>query len=107
MTIHRHNPRRDANELEIVHALRQVGCRVLRLSGAGVPDLAVYWPARGGWVLAEIKTQTGRLRPSQREWGPEIAIWRSLDEALGDLGIIRSGGDVMPWRSRAQVRRGQ
>lgn len=86
MTIHRRNAKRDANELEIVRALRQMGCRVLRLSGPGVPDLAVYWPARGAWVLAEIKTETGRLRPSQREWGPEIVIWRSLDDALAHLG---------------------
>lgn len=88
MTIHRHNPRRDANELEIVHALRKLGVRVLRLSGAGVPDLACYWPGRG-WMLAEVKTETGRMRPSQEDWGREIRVWRSLDDALADLGIGR------------------
>lgn len=91
MTIHRHAARRDANEGEIVTALRRLGCRVLRLSGPGVPDLAVYWPATG-WRLAEIKTATGRLRPSQADWGDEIRVWRSLDDALGDLGIVRRGG---------------
>lgn len=91
MTIHRSNPRRDANELEIVHALRRIGVRVLRLSGAGVPDLACYWPTLGYWVLAEVKTGGGRLRPSQQQWGSEICIWRSLEDALGDLGITRRG----------------
>lgn len=56
-----------------------------------MPDLAVYWPATG-WRLAEIKTATGRLRPSQADWGDEIRVWRSLDDALGDLGIVRRGG---------------
>jgi len=89
MSIHRRAARRDAPEAEIVDALRQVGCRVLRLSGAGVPDLAVYWPARG-WVLAEVKAPAGRLTSAQREWGPEVRIWRSIDDAMADLGITRS-----------------
>lgn len=88
MTIHRHGARRDANEREIVLALRRLGVRVLRLSGAGVPDLAVYWPARG-WLLGEIKTEKGRLRPTQADWGHEIRVWRSLDDVLADLGITR------------------
>lgn len=88
MTIHRRAARRDANEAAIVVALRRIGCRVLRLSGAGVPDLAVYWPATG-WRLAEVKTETGRMRPSQADWGHEIRVWRSLEDALGDLGITR------------------
>lgn len=91
MTIHRRAARRDANEVEIVRGLRQLGVRVLRLSGAGVPDLACYWPATG-WLLAEVKTESGRLRPSQADWGHEIRIWRSLDDALGDLGITRRAG---------------
>jgi len=86
MTIHRRAAKRDANEVEIVRGLRQLGVRVLRLSGAGVPDLAVYWPAKG-WLLGEVKTASGRLRPSQAEWGREIRIWRSLDDVLADLDI--------------------
>lgn len=88
MTIHRRAAKRDANEVDLVKQLRQLGVRVLRLSGAGVPDLAVYWPAKG-WLLGEVKTTTGRLRPSQADWGQEIRIWRSVDDVLGDLGIVR------------------
>lgn len=88
MTLLRHNPKRDGNELAIVLALRRLGCRVLRLSGAGVPDLAVYWPAKG-WLLGEVKTATGRLRPTQADWGHEIRVWRSLDDVLADLGVTR------------------
>lgn len=88
MSLRRVNPRRDANEADIVLALRRLGCRVLRLSGAGVPDLAVYWPAKG-WLLGEVKTATGRLRPTQADWGHEIRVWRSLDDVLADLGVTR------------------
>ena len=86
MTIHRRAARRDANELGIVTALRQAGYRVLRLSGAGVPDLAVHRPAIG-WVLAEVKTEDGELTKLQKQWGPEVRIWRSLDDALHDLAL--------------------
>lgn len=88
MTIHRRAAKRDANEVEIVRGLRQLGVRVLRLSGAGVPDLAVYWPA-SGWLLADVKAARGGFTEAQRLWGPEIKIWRSVDDALVDLGIAR------------------
>lgn len=89
MAIHRRAAKRDSNEAGIVDALRQAGCQVLRLSGAGVPDLAVYWPPRGSWVLAEVKSVAGRLTPAQREWGEAIRVWRTIDDALADLGITR------------------
>lgn len=84
MSIHRRAAKRDGNEPDIVQALERIGCTVLRLSGAGVPDLAVHH--RGRWIMAEIKTQKGKLTDRQ-EWGPEVLIWRSVDEALRDLGI--------------------
>lgn len=88
MSLSRRAVRRDSNEQEIVAGLRKIGCTVLRLSGAGVPDLAVYWPPTG-WRLGEVKTATGRLRPTQADWGHEIRVWRSLDDVLADLGVTR------------------
>ena len=85
MSLSRRNPRRDANEKEIVTGLRKLGCEVLQLSGAGVPDLAVY--VRGRWYLAEIKSRGGELTPRQH-WGKEVRLWRSLEEACIDLGLL-------------------
>lgn len=64
---------------------------------AGVPDLIIL---KGGHVFAlELKSATGRLLPSQEQtiWamhaaGAEIAIAKSLDEALVTLecwGVLR------------------
>ncbi len=49
MSLHRRNPRRDANELEIVDALEKVGALVARLSVAGLGDLLVCWPHELGY----------------------------------------------------------
>jgi hypothetical protein len=56
-----------------------------RRSAPGFPDLAM---TRGGrLVLAELKTETGRLRPEQARWiealsavrGMEVHVWRPSD----------------------------
>ena len=53
--------------------------------GAGWPDLFMV---RGGRaVVAELKSESGRLRPEQREWlielracpGLEVFVWRPSD----------------------------
>jgi len=52
---------RDKSEPGIVEALRGVGAHVFKLSGAGVPDLLVYF--RGRWMPLEVKTpKRDRLR---------------------------------------------
>ena len=86
MSLHRLNPKRDANEFQICTTLRTLGCRVLRLSGKGVPDLAVY--SRGRWYLVEVKTEKGKLTAEQKHWGPEVKVWRSVDQAVQELGLI-------------------
>jgi hypothetical protein len=52
---------------------------------AGYPDLALCHP-RGEYLLVELKTDKGRLRPAQRQWidalrsaGIETWIWRPKD----------------------------
>ena len=56
-----------------------------RRSEAGWPDLALVRPPR--FILAELKTETGRLSPAQRQWrrkllrcpGIETYLWRPSD----------------------------
>ena len=60
----------DANQAEIVAALRKVGCKVYVASsfGQGFPDLVVLTP-RKSVVLLEIKD--GAKPPSARKLTPE------------------------------------
>ena len=56
-----------------------------RRSTAGWPDLALV--RTGRLLLAELKTQTGQVRPEQRQWladlgtvaGVEVHLWRPSD----------------------------
>lgn len=56
-----------------------------RRSPAGWPDLALV--RTGRLLLAELKTERGRLRPEQRQWldalgtvtGVEVYVWRPSD----------------------------
>lgn len=81
----------DANQGEIVKALRAVGCTVAITSavGKGFPDLVVARHRRN-WLM-EVKD--GRLPPSAREltpdqlifhthWAGQIDVVNSIDEAL-------------------------
>lgn len=82
----------DANQPEIMQALRKVGCQVesLHRLGKGVPDLLVK--TRGGrLLLMEIKD--GSKPPSKRtltvhqkrfheDWKPCCVVVSSVEEAL-------------------------
>jgi len=94
----RRAPRTDANQSDIATVLRQAGCTVLDLSrvGGGCPDLCVggidrRTGDRRTWLI-EIKTAAGNLNPRQQEWHAEwrgqIAVVRTVDEALRVIGAI-------------------
>lgn len=88
MSIHRRAPRRDRNEAEIVRTLRALpGCTVLQLSGAGVPDLAVWY--QGRWYLGEVKAPQGRRTTLQRWPDHLVPVWRTTEDALATLGVVR------------------
>lgn len=77
----------DANQSEIVEALRKAGCSVFVAStvGKGFPDLIVG--KSGRTVLMEIKTKKGTLTEDQvhfyEHWkGSAIIIVRTIEEAL-------------------------
>jgi hypothetical protein len=69
-----------------------VGCSVTALDKTGVPDLMV---GRGGVTyLLECKSPVGKLTPDQvewhRDWQGQVAIVRSVQEALQAVGLIQN-----------------
>jgi len=81
----------DANQAEIVAALRAVGASVFlthRLGG-GFPDLCVGF--RNKNVLMEVKIDKGSLNELEqdffREWRGQRCVVRSVDEALKVIGV--------------------
>jgi hypothetical protein len=86
----------DANQAEIVAALRKAGCDVTptHRAGEGFPDLAVGY--RGATYLLEVKD--GSKPPSERaltdaqvrwhgQWRGHKAVVCNVDEALLAVGI--------------------
>jgi Holliday junction resolvase len=88
--------RTDANQRQIVAALRQAGFSVCLLSAAGhggvpgCPDLVCG--GRGTNWLIEVKAPGGKLTPDQvrwhAEWRGQVAIVRSVDDALRVVGVL-------------------
>lgn len=89
MSTRRMTPRKvDANQAEIVDALRSIGCLIADMSavGRGFPDLLVSF--RGKLLLLEVKNPKahGKLNKLQREWHAnwkgQAAVVHSIEEAL-------------------------
>ena len=89
----------DANQPEIVKALRKVGATVAHThsAGDGFPDIVVGF--RGQNFLIEIKDGSKeparrRLRPEQVKfhtaWTGQIDVANNVDEALIIIGAKRS-----------------
>lgn len=83
--------RRDANEPEIVAALRKAGASVTPLSMPGVPDLLVGH--QGESILIEVKNDRNGLTEEQETWhqqwqGRRVWIVRTVEEALTAIGAI-------------------
>ena len=81
----------DANQTEIVEALRAVGASVQSLAtvGGGCPDIAVGW--RGKVWLIEIKDRS-RFTPAQkkwhRDWQGKAYVANDANEALEIIGAV-------------------
>lgn len=67
-----------------------------RRSNPGWPDLALWRPDQ--FILVELKTDTGRLRPEQalviddlREAGVEVHVWRPADWDTVKTRLARKG----------------
>ena len=76
----------DANHAEIKRAFERLGCDVLDLSGVGrdCPDLLVRVRAIDRWMLVEVKTPKGRIRPGQAAFAERwpVQVVRSVDDAM-------------------------
>lgn len=81
MSLNRYAKRRDANEADIIKTLRQLGCTVIQ---SDVVDLIVGY--RGHSFIFEVKTEKGKLEPSQEKL---LAEWR------GQYDIIRNTTDAL------------
>ena len=81
----------DANQGEIVQALRQMGASVQHLHtvGAGCPDLLVGF--RGVNLLVEVKD--GEKVPSKRKLTPDEERWH--DNWRGQVAIVESVDDAV------------
>lgn len=83
----------DANQKEIVEALRQLGAGVLVLSGVGdgAPDLAVGFREQNYFL--ELKTGVKSMlteteKTFQRSWPGHYSVVYSVDDALRVIGAI-------------------
>ena len=83
----------DANQPEIVAALRKAGAEVtpLHTVGKGVSDLLVSFRQR--WLVMECKAHNGDLNALQREWigkqrGP-VYVVKTPSEAVEILNMVR------------------
>jgi len=75
--------KRDANEPQIVKALRKLGAQVIRISEKGAPDLLVLW--RGDLFVMEVKSRLGRTTLAQDatiDGGWPVFLVRSVEDAL-------------------------
>lgn len=85
----------DANQAEIVRALREQGATVTHLHavGHGVPDLLVGWAGMN--YLVEVKDGKGKLTPDETEWHQEwrgqVVVIRSYEEAFQFIERERLG----------------
>ena len=82
----------DANQPDIVSALRQAGATVrhLHMVGRGCPDIMVGYC--GNNYLIEIKNGYGKLTPAEQEffnnWRGQTAVVNTVDQALKVIGAI-------------------
>ena len=83
----------DANQPEVVDALRKAGISVQSTAaiGKGFPDLVAANGDGKVWLI-EIKGPKGKLTPDQEQfisgWRGVVHIVRSADDALRLVGVL-------------------
>jgi hypothetical protein len=87
----RYNAARDANEPEIIQALKAKGAIVWKINGKGLPDLLVGY--KSITILAEVKTAKGKFKPAQEvffdTWsGGKACVIKTIEEAIALLDSI-------------------
>ena len=97
MSLNRHAKCRDSNEATIILALRKHGATVYQLDRP--VDLLVGYD-RQTWLI-EVKQPGGKLTEGQNDffdqWNGGVAsVVRSVEEALGLIGVTNRGVEVGP-----------
>jgi len=78
--------KRDTAEAPIIQAGRQAGAEVWQISGTGLPDLLVRYPAyTGRFYAGEVKSQGGIETVHQGAF----PIWRTPQDLLQAIGAVQ------------------
>jgi Holliday junction resolvase len=82
----------DANQTQVISALRAAGAKVESLAavGKGVPDLLCQY--KGTFYLIEVKD--GRKTPSQRKLTEDQVKWHS-EWKCAFLGVVESPDEAL------------
>lgn len=84
---------RDANEGDVIKALRAAGCLVQQITqGDGVPDLLVCTP-RGRLLLIEVKD--GAKPPSRQRFKPAQVTWHAIWSPRAPVFVCLSAADAL------------
>jgi len=84
--------RTDANQSDIIKALKKVGASVVDLSevGHGCPDLAIGFRKKN--YFFEVKTEKGKLNNLQglwhKYWNGQVAVVNSPENAVDTLLLL-------------------
>ena len=86
--------RRDANEADIIKALRKTGASVAQIDGEDIPDLVVGFRDRNFWIEVKDPAQPPskrKLRDGQKlwhdTWRGQRAVVETEEEALAVIGL--------------------
>jgi len=89
------NAKRDANEPEIIEALREDGLFVIQHSGkGGEPDLFVELKC-GFYLPLEVKGKDGKLTQAQKDYRGRRIVVRDADDALAICRLMDHAFDVI------------
>jgi len=99
----------DANQKEIIEALRQVGVTVFDTSavGRGFPDLVIGW--QGVNYLVEVKTEKGKPTDFQvnffTHWRGQVVLVRNVKDIFNFLGIkgLNDEGETAERKRRCNI----
>lgn len=90
----------DANQSEIVAALRSIGVKVTDLSsaGKGVPDLCCMWRGQTYWLevkdgnkppsARKLTVEQVRFHADARNVGVKVHVVETVDQALAVFGAM-------------------
>lgn len=104
----RRNAKVDANQKQIVAALRQAGCSVQSLAtiGKGCPDLLVgrngknfLFEVKDGAKVPSARKLTDDEKQWHQTWAGQIAVVESIDDAVRLIEGIETTPDVTDTQS--------